>query len=341
MMKTPSPLRIVGIGGGTGLPVLLAGLSGCPGVNISGIVSVADNGGSSGRLRDDFNMPAVGDLRNCLVALSGSDSALASLFQHRFSQGGLEGHALGNLIVTALYQQTGSLVRAIEVASRMLCLEGRAIASTEVSATLCAALRDGTIVRGESEIAQTAGAIDRVWLEPDSPPPSPGVLEAIRSADAIVLAPGSLYTSLLPNLLVDGVVSAIQRSNAVRILVCNIATQPGETDGFSASDHLREVRSYLDGALIHYCVVNSETPDRCLKTGSQFVRQDLAEVAALGAIPVSGKLLSEEALEARHSADKLGRRVLSIAREWIGSAANESVVTPMKEQRIYPIQAAA
>ncbi len=335
-------LRIVGIGGGTGLPTLLSGLAGRPGVNISGIVSVADNGGSSGRLRDDFSMPAVGDLRNCLVALSGKDSALAGVFQHRFSQGDLEGHALGNLIVTALYQQTGSLVRAIELASRMLCLEGRAIASTEVSATLCAALHDGRIVRGESQITEAAASINRIWLEPESPPAGWGVIEAIRSADAIVMAPGSLYTSLLPNLLVDGVVSAIQRSNAVRILVCNITTQPGETDGFSASDHLREVRRYLDGAEIHYCVMNSEMPKHCLKAGTQFVRQDPDDVASLGAIPISTKLLNlEEGLQGRHCPDKLGRRVLSIARAWVGEAVNESIATSMKDQRICPIPAAA
>jgi uncharacterized cofD-like protein len=150
-----------------------------------------------------------------------------------------------------------------------------------------------------------------------------------------------LYTSLLPNLLVDGVVSAIQRSNAVRILICNITTQPGETDGFSASDHLREVRSYLDGALVHYCVINSETPHDYLSSGSQFVRQDLTEVAALGAIPVSAKLLNEEGPELRHCPDKLGRRVVGIARAWARSAASEATATSTNEQRICPIHAAA
>src|SRR6185295_6192388 len=181
----------------------------------------------------------IGDLRNCLVALSGNQSTLADLFQHRFSAGdGLDGHALGNLIVAALFQRTGSVQEAIEIASRLLPHKGKATPSTETLTTLCALLDDGSVIRGESRIPEAGRQIRRVWLEPSDPPASRGVLEALAAADAIVLAPGSLYTSLMPNLLVSGVASAIRKSPAVKILVCNLLTEPGETAGYSASDHL-------------------------------------------------------------------------------------------------------
>ena len=334
-------LRIVGIGGGTGLPVLLTGLAGRLGINLSGIVTVADNGGSSGRLREGFAMPAVGDLRNCMVALSDRDSTLADLFQHRFPAGGcLEGHALGNLIVAALYQKTGSLVQAIELASRMLRLQGRAMAATEASVTLCATLRDGRIARGESQITGAAGAIERIWLEPERPPPSQGVLDAIRAADALVLAPGSLYTSLLPNLLVDGVADAIRQSTAVKILVCNLTTQPGETDGYTASDHLRAVAQYLGSGLIQFCVVNSPLPrsvSQSLAHHSQLVSYDPQRIAALGAIPVLARLLAPAASgKIRHCPDKLGRLVAKIARSWTGSLARPDRSTD--SIRRYPVR---
>jgi uncharacterized cofD-like protein len=309
-------LRIVGIGGGTGLPVLLAGLGKEPGVELSAIVSVSDNGGSSGRLRESFDMPAVGDLRNCLVALSGDNSGLADIFQHRFSSGdGLEGHAVGNLIVTALYQRTGSLARAIEIASHLLPIKGRALAATETPSTLCAAFDNGTIVRGESDITAARRSILRVWLEPDSPSPSPGVLDAIRDADAIVLAPGSLYTSLIPNLLVAGVTDAIRRSSAVKILICNLMMQPGETSGFTASDHLRVVEDYLGRTVVEYCVVNSGgTRGDDLTSGTEPVPCDLDQLRSLGVVPIEADLLLRQEGQIRHNPAKLSRLVLKIAR---------------------------
>lgn len=313
------PLRIVGIGGGTGLPVLLAGLRDLPGVDLSAIVNVADNGGSSGRLRESFAMPPVGDLRNCLVALSGNDSRLAGIFQHRFScADGLEGHSVGNLVLAALYQQTGSLTRAIEIASCLLPARGRAVAATETPFTLCAAFQDGTLVRGESQITAAGRRIERVWLEPDSPPAGPGVIEAISSADAVVLAPGSLYTSLIPNLLVAGVADAIRSSTAIKILVCNLMTQPGETDGFFASDHLRVVSHALGSSIIEFCVVNSAAgPGRCRNRqtkGAEPVVCDLDRIQSLGAVPVRAELLLRQGGQIRHNPAKLGRLVVKIAR---------------------------
>lgn len=321
-----NPLRIVGIGGGTGLPVLLAGLSRRPEVEVTGIVSTADDGGSSGRLREGFAMPAVGDLRNCLVALAGEECMLADLFQHRFRAGGcLDGHALGNLIVTALYQQTGSLRQTSELLRRMLGIQGHVIAASESLATLCAELSDGRRVRGESQIAAARGIIERIWMEPDAPQPSRGVLDALRNAHAIVLAPGSLYTSLLPNLLIDGVAVAIRESPAVRILVCNLMTQPGETDGFSASGHLRAVAQYLGSGVIHHCIASPAPPASManyLAAGSQFVRYDPAEILALGAIPVASKrLVGRLDRKIRHDPETLSRLVASLAKRWVSALA--------------------
>jgi uncharacterized cofD-like protein len=311
-MKT---LRIVGIGGGTGLPVVLRGLAREPFVDVSAIVTVADNGGSSGRLREGLGLPAVGDLRNCLVALAEHDSALAELFQYRFVAGDVEGHSLGNLIVAALYQRTGRLTTALEIARQLLPSKGRAFAATEVPATLCAAFRDGTTTRGESEISAAGRSIERVWLEPNNPEPSPGVLEAIYTADAVILGPGSLYTSLLPNLLVARVANAIRESSAIKILICNLMTQPGETDGFTASDHLRIVQSYL-GPVVDFCVVNSAVepaggPSYQI-TGSQVVRYDIDEILSLGAIPIEEDLLTVQGEKIRHNVAKLGRLIVGI-----------------------------
>ena len=307
-------LRIVGIGGGTGLPMLLAGLADDPDVELSAVVTVADNGGSSGRLSESFAMPAVGDLRNCMVALSGS-SRLADVFQYRFAAGGgLEGHSLGNLIVAALFLKTGSLMQAIELASELLPTRGRALAATETPSTLCAAFEDGTTVRGESHITAAGRTIAHVWLEPDNPPASPGVLEALEAADAIVLAPGSLYTSLIPNLLVAGVADAIRRSAAVKIQVCNLMTQPGETDGFSASDHLRVVEQCLGRSVVDFYVVNSALPQQDAGNSQEPVLCDLGGIRSLGAIPVMADLLMRQCDKIRHNPAPLGRLIVNIAR---------------------------
>ncbi|MBV8843705.1 MAG: YvcK family protein [Bryobacterales bacterium] len=309
---------VVGIGGGTGLPVVLRAIATAPGVEATAIVAVSDNGGSSGRLRRSLNMPAVGDLRNCLVALSENGSLVKNLFQHRFSKGDVQGHSLGNLIVAALYQQTGSLAQALDTAGNLLLLKGRALACTEVSTALCAMFQDGTVVRGECEISKAGKQIECVWLEPAGPKPSPGVLEAIHSANAIVLAPGSLYTSLLPNLLVAGVANAIRESGAAKILVCNLMTQPGETDGFSASDHLRVVESVLGRGTVDFCIVNSEPKTRLWQHyrahGSEPVLADVDVIRAMGAVPVEASLATVQRRTIRHNASRLGRVLLRIAR---------------------------
>jgi uncharacterized cofD-like protein len=333
-------LRIVGIGGGTGLPVLLTGLARQTGINISAIVTVSDNGGSSGRLRDNFGMPAVGDLRNCLVALSDQSSALSNLFQHRFVSGSdLEGHALGNLIVAALYQKTGSLIGAVEIASQIMPQKGHAMAATEMPTTLCASFRDGSVVRGEYQIAGVGGEIDRVWLEPDSPPAAQGVLEAIRTADAIVLAPGSLYTSIVPNLLVDGVAEAIRQSGAVKIMVCNLMTQPGETVGYTAADHLRVVESYLGKGVIQIIIAgaNKTRPrtKRYAAAGADFVKFDREEITAEGVVAIDASLVEQQDGRIRHDADKLGKVIVSLLQAAAaGAFAREEFVNANKESLV-------
>lgn len=316
-LRTDS-LRIVGIGGGTGLPVLLRGLMTEPNLDISAIVTVADDGGSSGRLRDGLGIPAVGDLRNCLVALSSCESPLTDLFQHRFSGGDIDGHSLGNLIVAALFQKTGSLREALKMAGQLLPLSGRAFAATEAPATLCAAFSDGTTVRGESQIALTRRRIERVWLEPANPQASAGVLEAIQEAHAIVLGPGSLYTSLIPNLLVAGVARAICSSPAVKILVCNLMTEPGETDNYTASDHLCAVTSYLHSPAIDFCVMNSNGEPAALesyrRSGSKLVRPDADGVRTMGAVSVEDDLWAVQGGKIRHDPVRLGRLIAAIAR---------------------------
>jgi uncharacterized cofD-like protein len=307
------------------LPIVLRGLAAIPGVDVAGIVTVSDDGGSSGRLRRSFGMPAVGDLRNCLVALSGRDSKLRGLFQHRFSRGDVEGHSLGNLIVAALYQRTGSLNQALDIAGDLLLLNGRALASTEIAPTLCAKFSDGAVVRGESRIASARKRIERVWLEPEDPIPSPGVLETIRRADAVVLAPGSLYTSLLPNLCVAGMVAAIRESPAVKILICNLMTEPGETDGFSAADHLRAVASRLGRGVVEFCIVNSE-PEPVLaqkyrRCGAEPVRADSRRIQSMGAASVEAKLAAVRGKKIRHHSEKLGRLIVALAQTKTGKHA--------------------
>src|SRR5437867_3466712 len=237
-------MKIVGIGGGTGLPVLLKGLTELSypqtPLDLTAIVTVSDSGGSTGILRRAFNMPAMGDIRNCLISLAAKDSILTSVCQHRFENPEMfAGHSVGNVILSALYQMSGNFAAAVHQASNLLGLKGRVLPATEMPVTLCALYKDGTTARGESNIPRPGLPIGRVWLEPEDPPAAPGELEALQDADAIVMGPGSLYTSIIPNLLVAGVADVLKVSRAMEIYICNLMTQRGETEGFSAADNLR------------------------------------------------------------------------------------------------------
>jgi len=323
-------MRIAGIGGGTGLPVLLSGLKELTAdeepIDITAIVTVADSGGSTGALREAFNMPAMGDIRKCMLALAPERSVLTSVCEHRFENpDGFAGHSLGNLILSALFQMSGNFAGAVRQACELLHLKGRVLPATESPVTLCALYDDGGFARGESNVPCPGRRIDRVWLEPTAPTAAPGVIEALEQADAIVLGPGSLYTSIIPNLLVDGVAEAISASSAIKIYLSNLMTQPGETDGYSAADHLRALLDYIPS--IDVCVINSATvgmgvAERYVMSGSQIVTgtsEDEAEIRKSGCIPVAAPLLKDGELKARHDPATLSRLVLSLARGFAGA----------------------
>jgi len=236
---------IVAIGGGTGLSTLLSGLKRYSS-NLTAIVTVADDGGSSGVLRREFGIAPPGDIRNCLAALAREEPLLTRLFQYRFKTGsGLEGHSFGNLFLTALTAITGNLESAITASSRVLAVQGQVVPATNADVRLWAELENGERIEGESRIGKAPSPIVRLGCTPERPPALPRALEAIAHADLIVLGPGSLYTSLLPNLLVPELVSAIRRSKAPRLYICNLMTQPGETDGLDVTGHLRAIEAQL------------------------------------------------------------------------------------------------
>lgn len=260
-------LNFVAIGGGNGLSTLLSGLKRYVHAsvlepiwldNLSAIVAVTDDGGSSGRLRDELQMLPPGDIRNCMVALSEDSRLLSKLFQHRFrGEGDLGGHSFGNIFLAALSEITGDFAEAVKLSSEILASKGHIYPATVANATLSAELKDGTTIHGETNIGKTGKAIKRLYLEPQDCKPMPETLAAIAEANIISMGPGSLYTSLLPPILVDGVADAIADSDAVKVFVCNLMTQPGETDGLSARAHLETVRQYAPQIDFDYVIVNN------------------------------------------------------------------------------------
>ncbi|MBU6428077.1 MAG: YvcK family protein, partial [Cyanobacteria bacterium REEB65] len=253
--RTRRGARIVAIGGGTGLSAVLRGLKDHSDY-ITAIVAMADDGGSSGRLRAELGALPPGDVRNCLVALAGEEKLMAELFNYRFRQGGLEGHSFGNLFLTALADLTGDLQQAIRASSRVLAVRGQVLPATLAQVELVAALTDGSVIHGESRISRSLSPIARLWCEPADPPALPDALAAIREAEVLILGPGSLYTSIVTNLLVPDILAEIQRSAAPKIYVCNVMTQLGETDHFSVSDHVQALQAVGGPDLFDYVLVN-------------------------------------------------------------------------------------
>jgi uncharacterized cofD-like protein len=260
-------VNIVAIGGGTGLATLLSGLKMFVGTegesytiaDLSAIVAVTDDGGSSGRLRDEFQMPPPGDIRNCMVALSEDSSLLSRLFQYRFSgDGDLSGHSFGNLFLAALSNVTGDFAEAVKLSSEILASKGHIYPATDSDVRIAAQLDDGTVLRGETNIGKVGGRITRLYLEPENCAPMRDAIRAIEQADIISVGPGSLFTSLLPPLLVGGVPEAIERSKARKVFICNLMTQPGETDGLTARRHLEIVREYAPNLNFDFLIVNSQ-----------------------------------------------------------------------------------
>ncbi len=250
--------KIVAIGGGTGLASLLRGLKEHT-TNLTAVVTVADDGGSSGRLRRELGILPPGDVRNCIAALADAEPLMTSLFQYRFSDGsGLAGHSFGNLFIVAMSGVVGNFEDAIRQTSRVLAVRGQIIPSTLANVTLCAKTDDARTIQGESSISETraTGRIKEVFLIPEDPPAHPEAVRAILDADMVILGPGSLYTSVLPNLLVEGIRRAFSASPAIKTYVCNVATQPGETDGFGVSHHVAAIEEHIGSRLLQRVVVN-------------------------------------------------------------------------------------
>lgn len=249
--------RIVTVGGGTGLSSLLRGLKQYSN-NITAIVTVADDGGSSGRLRRDLKVLPPGDFRQCIAAMAEAEPLMTELFSYRFSEAGdLSGHSFGNLFIAAMTRITGNFERALKESSRVLAVRGQIVPSTLEDVTLCAELDDASTVEGESSIPHGPAPIRRVYLRPSDPPAYPEAVEAIEHADMIVIGPGSLYTSIMPNLLVEGIAQAIKHARALKVYVCNVATQPGETDGYALSDHVKALQRHVGPGLFSYALANN------------------------------------------------------------------------------------
>ncbi|AKU90658.1 gluconeogenesis factor YvcK family protein [Vulgatibacter incomptus] len=325
-LGSPRTIRVVAIGGGTGLPMLLQGLArfsrratALGPFEITAIVAVSDDGGSSGRLRRENGVLPPGDIRNCLVALADvRRRSIARLFGFRFGAGrGLRGHSLGNLLITALTSLEGDFLSAVERAGRMLGCQGRILPATLEPVHLIGRLSDGSRIVGERTFdRRRSSPIERVELAPGAPPASPGVLEAIRQADAIVLGPGSLYSSVISNLLVAGVADAIRQSSAVRILVQNLMTQPGETDDLDAAGHVRAVLRHA-GDVADFLLVDRgrshprELLDRYARRGQVPVVLDESLVLSQGVIPIGAELAAKRG-RIRHDPDKVAAAVLGL-----------------------------
>lgn len=308
--------RVVAIGGGTGQPVLLRGLKG-QNAEITAVVTVADDGGSSGRLRSEMFMPPPGDIRNCLVALADTEPLLEELLQYRFDTSSeLSGHSFGNLFLAAMTGITGDFETAVKETSRVLAVRGRVLPSARRDVNLAATFEDGTRVVGESRIPTVGKRIFKVELVPPDVEPLPEVLDAIAEADVIVVGPGSLYTSLLPNLLVPGIADAVRDSPAKAVYICNVMTQPGETDHFSAADHVKAIYDHVGPGFFDMIIVNSATIpqsviDQYESKGSHPVAADVESLHKLGLTVIARNFL-HYAMYARHDADMVATQVLSL-----------------------------
>ena len=343
-------LRVVSIGGGTGLSTLLRGLkryvahpsddsdvprpidAPCLIRDLTAIVTVTDDGGSSGRLREDFKMLPPGDVRNCLVALSEDDHLLARLFRYRFEQGELEGHSFGNLFMAALSHITGDFAQAVQMSSQILATRGRIFPATNTNVTLAATMDDGTLVRGETNITASRRSIVELMMEPATALPLPEALDAIAAADLITIGPGSLYTSLITNLLVRGVPEALAASKATRVYICNLMTQANESLNLTASEHIEKICRHVcvpavtgdhgrgsgtslprlfDYAIVNTGPISSDRLAQYAAEGQCPIEADLARIEALGIMPITGDFVYEgEVL--RHNYEAVTEKLLAL-----------------------------
>jgi uncharacterized cofD-like protein len=328
---TAQPLRVVAIGGGTGLSTLLRGL--CTHVVVPGqlssqagqisdlaaVVTVTDDGGSSGRLRKDFNMLPPGDLRNCMVALAEEGDLLARLFAHRFRAGeGLKGHNFGNLFVTALTEITGDFGQAIQLASKILATRGKIYPATTANATVVARMDDGSMVRGETSITASKLHIEELMIDPPDARALPETLDAIARADLITVGPGSLYTSLITNLLVQGIPVALEQARGLRVYICNLMTQANESLGLSAADHIQRIYDHTGAPVFDYALVNTApfsaaSLARYAAENAAPIEADIERIEAMGIRCITGDFVSEGNV-VRHEARLVTEALLAIGR---------------------------
>lgn len=312
--------RLVVIGGGSGLSVLLHGLKEFTS-NITAIVTVADDGGSSGRLRSQFNVPPPGDIRNCLVALADSEPLMSDLFQFRFKEAGeLEGHSFGNLFILAMLKVTGDFEKAIRESSKILAIRGRVVPSTLKLVTLTAQHKDGTITEGESSISKKRSPVERLYLKPEGCGATEDAIQAIQNAEGIVVGPGSLFTSILPNLLIEDLARAIAMAPVPKIYVCNVMTQPHETDHFSAFDHVNALVEHTRPEILSHVIVNTgQIPANLLtkyaKEEAFPVNADIEKIRSLGYEVVEDNIVSAQDM-IRHNSRRVSKIVLDVVNDW-------------------------
>ncbi|MDD5348105.1 MAG: YvcK family protein [Candidatus Omnitrophica bacterium] len=313
--------KIVTVGGGTGLAMLLSGLKEFSS-NITAIVTVADDGGSSGRIRKQFDILPPGDIRNCLVALADASTMMRDLFQFRFEEGSeLAGHSFGNLFITVMTRLTGDFEKAVRETSKVLALRGQVVPSTLEKVVLAAKYKDGSVTEGEYNIPRQQKSIARVYLKPGAASASTEAVRAIREADVIVLGPGSLYTSIIPNLLIREISDAIVSSRAIKAYVCNVMTQPGETDGYSAAAHVKQLVEHSHPRILDYCIVNTAKipPEILARYEGEHaypVAYDRRAIQALGYHVIEDDTVSTEGQMARHDTLKLAKIILSLLDEF-------------------------
>ena len=304
------------VGGGHGLSVLLRGIKAATS-NVTAVVTVADDGGSSGRLREEFGIIPPGDLRNCLVALADTEPLMEKLFQYRFKgKTELAGHSFGNLFIAAMNEVTGDMEQALRESSKVLAVKGQVLPASKDHVRLDAVMEDGTVVQGESNIPEVHKQIHRVRLFPEEVQPVQSALDALANADAIILGPGSLYTSIMPNLLVDKVAETIRKSKAIKIYICNVMTQPGETDGYTASMHAKAIIDHGGKGIIDYMLVNdapisADMQDFYAAKGAYPVEVDEEAINALGVGFVKADIINENEV-IRHDPDKLSQAVMNM-----------------------------
>ena len=326
--------KVVVIGGGHGLSTMLRGLK-LYSSNLTAIVAVADNGGGSGVLRQDLGILPPGDIRNCILALADTEPIMEKLMQYRFNEGSLKGQSFGNLFLAAMNGISNSFEDAVKKMSDVLAVTGRVLPATLTSVNLCAENVEGMIIKGESEIREKSKEIKvpikRAFLEPMNVKPINEALEAIKEADMVILGPGSLYTSVIPNLLVDGIPEAIEKSKAIKVYVCNVMTEPGETQGFSVSNHLKTLFDHSKQGIVDYCIVNSQkVPEDILQLyredGAGEVTIDYDEVSQLGVRIVENDLIKITDSFVRHDPQKLAEAIMKIVTEKVLSKDNKRII---------------